>query len=657
MRLKSGTALAVMLFLCTVVFGQRPVRNPQIEKQIIDRLAAIAPGAVEKFERATSAMDQGDYAQATQLFREVLQQAPTFTPTMRRLGASLAHSGQLDEGINYNRRALQLERSPENLASLAQVLAYPTQNSHGAPQQMKEALALAREASDSSRGTDELNYLILFAQLALVNRSVDDFRRATNSLVSKHPEQMVTHYFNGMRLAMDEDWIGSENEIKAAQRMGLPHETGEALLSSGIRRRALASRVWRYGPFVILAWAGGLLILFVLGKVLSAMTLRMMEAADPASQISNKEVLVRRFYRQLINLAGSYYYISLPVVIVMVLGLAAGLVYGVLMLGYIPIKLVALLVIGAIITVYKMVQTLFVRVDDTQPGRSLRREDAPDLWNVTREVADRLNTRPLDQIRITPGTEMAVYERGARSERRRDEAQRTLVMGMGLLPGFNQNAFRAILAHEYGHLSHRDTAGGDVALRVNRDMMNFAYAMVRSRQAVPWNIGFQFLRLYHFLFRRISYGATRLQEVLADRAAAATYGAQAFEEGLRHVIRREIEFRYVTNEELKDARGTGRPFRNLYTLHVYGEKAVEDAVDKALNRETSEDDTHPCPADRFRLTKRVLCAEVQPARGAMWELFCDPEALTQELSSEAENAIRGDAALRVPALSRTISPA
>ena len=125
-------------------------------------------------------------------------------------------------------------------------------------------------------------------------------------------------------------------------------------------------------------------------------------------------------------------------------------------------------------------------------------------------MADKLGTRPLDQIRITPGTEMAVYESGTRRERRSDQGTRTLLMGIGLLPGFSQDSFRAVLAHEYGHLSHRDTAGGDVALRVNQDMINFAIAMVMSRQAVPWNIAFQFLRVYHFLFHRISHRTTRL---------------------------------------------------------------------------------------------------------------------------------------------------
>lgn len=58
------------------------------------------------------------------------------------------------------------------------------------------------------------------------------------------------------------------------------------------------------------------------------------------------------------------------------------------------------------------------------------------------------------------------------------------------------------------------------------------------------------LRVYHFLFRRISHGATRLQEVLADRVAVRNYGAAAFEEGLGHVVRRQVEFDDIAYHEL-----------------------------------------------------------------------------------------------------------
>ena len=47
-----------------------------------------------------------------------------------------------------------------------------------------------------------------------------------------------------------------------------------------------------------------------------------------------------------------------------------------------------------------------------------------------------------------------------------DKAQRLLILGVGVLDGFRLNAFRAVIAHEYGYFSNRDTAGGDVAFPV-----------------------------------------------------------------------------------------------------------------------------------------------------------------------------------------------
>ena len=379
-------------------------------------------------------------------------------------------------------------------------------------------------------------------------------------------------------------------------------------------------------------------------------------SADVRLSMSRAESLLRRCYGQLINVAGMYYYVSIPFVILFVLAIAGSIIYAFLFVGYIPIKLMIILGIGAVITVYKMVGSLFVPANSDEPGRSLSRREAPGLWQLTRDVADKLGTKPIDDIRVTPGTELAVYERGSRSDRRNGRGRRALVLGLGLIPDFDQNPFCAVLAHEYGHLAHRDTAGGDVAMRVNRNMMNFAYAMAEAGQAVWWNIGFQFLRLYHFLFLRISHGATRLQEVLADRTAARLYGAQPFEEGLRHVVRRQIEFKTCTKEELQRSIAAGKPFENLYTLETVPDKWLEEEVHGALNRQTSEDDTHPSPKDRFRLASRVICQNHSAApSGPMWNLFADREAITLEMSSQMEMLTKASAALAIAAF-RTRAP-
>jgi hypothetical protein len=326
-------------------------------------------------------------------------------------------------------------------------------------------------------------------------------------------------------------------------------------------------------------------------------------------------------------------------VIFLVIIVAASITYAFLMLGRIPIKLVAILAIGGLVTIFTLVRSLFIKVEDVDPGRSLNYDEAPGLWDLTRTVAASIKTRPVDEIRITPGTELAVYEKGTMRERSEDKAQRILIIGIGVLNDFNQNGFRAVLAHEYGHFRHRDTAGGDIAIRVNNDMMKFAHAMIANDQAGWWNVAFHFLRIYHFIFRRISHGATRLQEVLADRVAALKYGPLAFEEGLTHVVRKSVEFHHLAAKEIDASVEARRELQNLYELRSDQSSNLADEIEESLNRKTSEDDTHPSPNERFRLTRRIGGVHEVPATGTVWDLFKNREALTNEMTSMIQSEV------------------
>ena len=644
MYLRFFVVLSTLVLLSASANAQQTVRNERKEQLIEEELANIAPKAVDTFKRATDAMDKQEYKQAVQLYQEVALQAPTFTPVLRRLGGSLAASGQNDEGLVLLETAVKYERSPENLASLAQVLANPSPGKQGTPDQMSKALGLATEAYRKYKAADDPSYALLLAHLAMVLQKEEEFREATSGLVKNYPELMPTHYYNAVLLALDGSWIRAEDEIKKAEHLELSPEAVKEFLDSGVHTRAVAWRWTYYSLYVVAVWACGLFLLFVTGKLFSVLTLRLIEKSDPNSHASTGQSQLRRSYRSLIAIAASFYYISIPVVIFLVLAVTGSILYGFLVVGRIPIKLAIILVIGAIVTVFMMVQSLFIKVKREDPGRSLALEEAPGLWRLTAEVAHDMETRPANDIRVVPGTELFVYERGSRHERQEDLGQRVLVLGIGLLPGFGQNAFRAVLAHEYGHFSHRDTAGGDIALRVNQDMMKFAVAMVYAGQAVWWNIAFQFLKLYDFLFRRISYGAIRLQEVLADRAAARLYGREPFEEGLRHVIRRNIEFNHFADTEIKEALQSGRALQNVYALESHQEKAIDEEIESALNRATSEDDTHPSPLERFRLISRVVSSSQSDRSGLVWELFANRDTITQEMSSQIERMVHSGAA-------------
>jgi len=634
------TSLLVLLILFGSSAPAQQSRNMEKEKLIWAELETLSPGSVGDFKAATEAMDAQKYDQAVELYLKVNQHAPNFDAALRRLGGCLVLAGKPDAGFAYMEQALEISRSPENLISLAQSLAYPGVGKEGTREQKSRAYELAKEANRLSSQSSDPDYLVLQTQLAMDLEKINDFRSATEQLVAKHPDLMATHFYNAILAAYDEKWIKAEEEIKVAQSLGLAPEIAQKFLDSGVQTRA---RVWHYlyySLYLVGAWIFGLIALFLIGKLMSRKTLSSLERANPNSPTSQSELTLRKWYRLLINVAGFYYYISLPVVMFLVIIVAGSITYGFLMLGRIPIKLVAILVIGGLITIYTMIRSLFIKIETVDPGRTLNYDEAPGLWDLTRTVAATVNTRPVDEIRITPGTHLAVYEKGTLRERSQDKAQRILLLGTGVLNDFKQNGFRAVLAHEYGHFTNRDTAGGDVAIRVNNDMMKFAHAMIAQEQATRWNVAFQFLRIYHFIFRRISHGATRLQEVLADRVAALMYGPLAFEEGLTHVIRKSVEFHHLAAKEIDDCVQARRALQNLYELRVDQNPDLEQEIDQSLNRETSEDDTHPCPNDRFRLMRKIAGANELPATGMVWDLFKNREALTNEMTSLIQSEVQ-----------------
>lgn len=633
MSLKAVCLLVILATLALPAAAQSG-RDTAKEKRISDQLRSVAPAAVADFEAGTIAMDAEQNEEAIRHFQAVLQQAPKFDPAMRRLGYSLARVHRVTEGMDLLEAAVALNRSPENLLSLAQTMAYPSEGQQGSPEQKAAALALAKEADGMPKAGDDnaWDYKFLVAQLALELDRMGEFRAATAQLVEKYPDTMGTHYFNAILAAIDERWLTAENEIKKAESLGLPHEVAAQFLASGVHTRATVWRALIYIIIIVALWLTGLALLYLIGKFMSVRTMRSIESGE-ATSATSADISLRKWYRRLINLAGFYYYISLPVVIVLVILVAAAVTFAFSALGWIPVKLVGLLCIGALITIYKMIRSLFIKIDSEDAGRSLSYEEAPGLWELTKTVAGTVQTRPVDEIRITPGTDLAVYEKGSWRERANDKARRILLVGAGVLNDFDQNGFRAVLAHEYGHFSHRDTAGGDIAIRVTADMIKFAHAMALSGQAVSWNVAFQFLRVYHFIFRRISHGATRLQEVLADRVAAATYGAPAFESGLRHVVRKTVEFRYVATKEIDASTHARRALQNLYELQSGSNPDIEEEINDSLTRTTSDDDTHPSPVDRFRYTSRITTVGESPISGNVWDLFKDKEVLTRELTS------------------------
>jgi len=637
------------LFVCFTI-GQINERDLAKEEPFYQELNKKAPKAVDAFKSATAALDAQNFDEAIKGYNEVLILAPNFEPALRRLGFALIGAGKRGDGLANIQHALDLNRSADNLLGMAMAQVDPGGNNYQPSQsEVEKAFALAKESSEISKGNDP-DSLSLLAQIALNLNKVDEFRKTASQLKASFPDLAATHYFNAIKLADDGDFDGSIAEVRVAESKGLDSAEANRLIAAIESARDEAYPLAKYLKYiyaflgVVALWMLGLLGLFIVGKNMSAKTLKAIENSDPNDITGGGHTSLKSNYRRLIAFSSLYYYISQPIVVAIVIVGTAAVVYGFIMVGTIPIGfLIGFIFVGGGSIIF-MFKSLIIRQKIEDPGRVLYRLEAPELWELVRAVAGDLNTRPIDEIRVTPGVEIAVYERGKWREKLLDKGERILILGVGSFDGFSTNAFRAVLAHEYGHFSNRDTAGGDVAFRVNSDMMRLAEAMVNAGANTYHNLAFHFLRLYHFIFRRITHGASRLQEVLADRVAVHNYGATAFAEGLEHVGRQTIVFDRLANAEIASALADRRKFKNIYDLKPENDNPsdIETAFRTEFERPTGEDDTHPSGIDRVRFAQKIDGQVRDNVEGMVWDFFVDRDEFTKGMSVLIEKQIRGE---------------
>ncbi len=237
---------------------------------------------------------------------------------------------------------------------------------------------------------------------------------------------------------------------------------------------------------------------------------------------------------------------------------------------------------------------------------------------------------------------MAVTERGRIWQKMRGTAQRCLVVGLGMLPGMSVGQLQSILAHEYGHFSNRDTAGGNLAHQVHASVNTMAMNLGWSGQARWFNPAWLFVNGFIRLFLRITLGASRLQEIMADRHAAMAYGVGAFVSALEHIVRQGVLFRMQVEGEIDDARDGHRDLHNLYDLPALQSDAQQqelaDATKEAMERPTSPYSSHPAPRDRIALLNTLqTSASLNGDRaGPAWSLLADPDGLQAEMSAAVQ---------------------
>ncbi len=634
--MKTYIAILSGILMCLLIVApaqaQQPPNRPEaFEREIANRLTTINPAAVPIFQQATLDMDADRLAEAKRGYEQVLQLAPDFPDALRRLSYVEQALKNLDDAETLARRAVQVQNSPENLTALARILLATQDKTKTA-----EALGLAQTAAQVLPN-DEYT-LITLVMAGAYNNNEQVMRQGITGLVRAAPQNPVGHYFAGLLAAQDSQWEKAEGELLLSQKLGMPPEEVQKALDEGISSQARFRRIVRWSLYSVGGWLGGLAALFLTGSALSLWTLRAVRQPqpDPNYRISFAERLIRNIYRVVIGVTSAYFYISIPFVILAVTALAGGIFYMFLAIGHIPIQLSLMIGLATLYTLYAVIRSIFARVKDQEPARHLSREEAPRLWSLAEQVAERVGARAVDVIYVTPAVEIAVTESGSLLRRVIGKGKRCLILGLGALPDLAVGQFQAILAHEYGHFVNRDTAGGNLARQAHVSIKRMAYGLARHGQANWYNPAWIFVNVYHRIFLRITLGASRLQEILADRYAAIAYGVQNFAQGLQHIVRQDIAFSMLVEEQAVTRR---MKLQGIYATPIFQSNSLNADLDKkyqeTISRPTSLYDSHPAVHERIELVQQLNTSGGSGwgSQEPVWSLLPNAEQLQSEMTA------------------------
>ena len=648
--------VAAVLLLCALAPPARAApprgRDAAFEQKIATELQAFSPDAVPIFHQATAASDAGDAASAADLFSKVLQLAPGFSHAERRKCGALAQLERRDEALALCRSALAREASPANEAALAVVLLA----TKGEPSDADavEAGRLAARAVEAQ--PDDPYYWGVALRASVASRDLPGAERASARLEELAPDDPMTGYYAAALAAERGDLDRASALLVRARTNGLPDAAAASLARA--LDDAHAGPWWMRGGRwlgrALAGWVALLALLLGAGYALSRATLRAVAARPTEAHVRPSERRLRRAYRAVLWCACAFYYASLPLLAVVVLLVTAGGIGGILAAGFIAPKLFIILAFVAFASLGAIARSVFVRVTPEDPGLPLDLGANPGMRAALDEVAARIRTRPVDRVFVTPFTEVAVFDRASLGTQLRGGSDRCLILGAGVLDGMRLRAFKSILAHEYGHFHNEDTAGGGFALAVRRSLFAMTMQLVARRVASTLNPAWWFVRGFWRAFLGISQGASRLQEVLADRWAAFAYGSRAFDEGLRHVIERSVRFDAHLGATVDEVVKTRSALPNLYAFAPAAPpplENVEKAIADALGKKPTPFDSHPCPEDRLRWVQELAFpgAGTDADDAEAWSLFADRRAIEAQMTARIRELLRARRGVTVPA--------
>jgi Zn-dependent protease with chaperone function len=295
-------------------------------------------------------------------------------------------------------------------------------------------------------------------------------------------------------------------------------------------------------------------------------------------------------------------------------GLLAGLGYGYI---WFILSIVVLLIVGLIwmmlsmhrfnvgfikiallllVVAYAIIRSLWVKFPRPE-GIPLTRDKAPKLFEMLDELTTALKAPKFHHVVLDDDFNAAVVQRPKLGLFGWQENY--LLLGLPLMQALPPEQFRAVIAHELGHLSGNHSRFAGWIYRVAATWEQIQDSFSANGNGGAWFFE-KFLNWYWPFFNAYSFVLRRADEYVADRCAAQLAGAQVAGDALINV---NVKAHFLENkfwpDVYKRAEGEAEPPQQTFAqmARAFRENiAPQDARDwatKALRAESDYADTHP----------------------------------------------------------------
>ncbi len=334
-------------------------------------------------------------------------------------------------------------------------------------------------------------------------------------------------------------------------------------------------------------------------------------------------------------------------------------IYGFLLISQSPRVPVAIIIalavvpLGTLVAVITGIYRLFFPPSPIPNGLIIQPGEDSKLWSLVNDISLHLQTPSISSIVISPNSGIGVYSAGNLFSSVFGKGQRTLEIGLPSLYGLTVDEFKAILAHEYGHFTNKDTQWGSFTHVLSVSLMstyksvpgphqfqdngknnNSAYAVIVSLNPAYW-----ILRLFINLFFRVTNGFSRIQEVMADTRAMILYGGKSFSSGLLKVSTNDLIFNdVILKKQIPDLLSQNKVINNFSTMMkiIYGTLSEKDL--KVTHDELTKDrsfgsifDSHPPLQIRLDYSQRFN-NNAQTGIMSVSSLFDDWEDINRKIT-------------------------